>query len=90
MCRTVITFDLGSLTAEVIWILGHTQGSIALLFRERKLLITSDGANPATYLFLPESTTVATYIKSLHKLKQYDFDKILTGHSNTIFPRSVL
>lgn len=84
------TFDLGGLTAEVIWIPGHTQGSIALLFREIKLLIASDGANPGTYLFLPESAAVATYSESLHKLEKYDFDKILTGHSDTIFPRSAL
>ncbi len=84
------TFDLGSLTAEIIHIPGHTQGSVAILFREMKLLITSDGANPGTYLFLPESTTVARYIESLHKLEGFDFDKILTGHSDTLFPSSAL
>lgn len=84
------TFDLGGLTAEIIHIPGHTQGSIAILFQELELLITSDGANPGTYLFLPESTTVAEYIQSLHKLENYDFDKILTGHIDTLFPRSTL
>lgn len=84
------TFDLGDLTAEIICIPGHTQGSIAILFREMKLLITSDGANSGTYLFLPESTTVATYVESLHKLERYNYDKILTGHTDTLFPRSAL
>lgn len=84
------TFDLGGLTAEIIEIPGHTQGSVAVLFREKKLLIASDGANPGVYLFLPESTTVARYAQSLHKLEGYDFDRILTGHSDTLFPRSAL
>ncbi len=80
-------FDLGELSAEVIEIPGHTQGSIALYFPEKKLLIASDGANSATWLFLPESTDLKTYINSLHKLERYDFDKILTGHSLTLFTR---
>lgn len=84
------TFDLGDLTAEVIEIPGHTQGSIALYFKEKKLLITSDGANSATWLFLPESTDLATYIESLHKLERYDFEHILTGHSLDLFTRKDL
>ena len=83
-------FDLGDLTAEIIEIPGHTQGSIAIYFPEKKLLITSDGANSATWLFLPESTDLSTYINSLHKLETYDFEHILTGHSLTLFTRKDL
>lgn len=83
-------FDLGELTAEVIEIPGHTQGSIALYFKEKKLLITSDGANSGTWLFLPESTDLPTYIESLHKLERYDFEHILTGHSLKLFTRKDL
>lgn len=83
-------FDLGDLTAEVIEIPGHTKGSIAIWFKEKKLIITSDGANAATWLFLPESTDLPTYIESLHKLEQYDFEHILTGHSLNLFTRKDL
>lgn len=83
-------FDLGGLSAEVIEIPGHTQGSIAIYFKEKKLVITSDGANPATWLYLPESTDIATYAASLHKLEGYDFDTILTGHSLNLFTRKDL
>lgn len=83
-------FDLGDLSAEVIEIPGHTQGSIAIYFPEKKLLITSDGANAATWLYLPESTDLSEYINSLHKLEQYDFDSILTGHSVKLFERKDL
>lgn len=84
------TFDLGDLTAQIVEIPGHTQGSIAVLFPEKRLIFTSDGACSATWLFLPESTNLSTYISSLHKLEKLDFDTILTGHSMELFPKSVL
>jgi glyoxylase-like metal-dependent hydrolase (beta-lactamase superfamily II) len=83
-------FELGEISAEVIEIPGHTQGSIAIYFPEKKLVITSDGANAATWLFLPESTDLSTYISSLHKLETYVFEHILTGHSIALFTRDDL
>lgn len=83
-------FDLGGLCAEIIEIPGHTRGSIAIYFKEKKLVITSDGANSATWLYLPESTDIAAYAASLHKLERYDFDTILTGHSLKLFTRKDL
>ncbi|MCR4950212.1 MAG: hypothetical protein K6A40_02685, partial [Solobacterium sp.] len=83
-------FDLGELTAEVIEIPGHTQGSIAICFPEKKLVVTSDGANAATWLFLPESTDLAEYAASLHKLEKFSFESILTGHSLKLFSRKDL
>ncbi len=83
-------FDLGGLSAQIIEIPGHTQGSTAVYFKEKKLLITSDGANPATWLYLPESTDLAEYGRSLHKLEEYDFEWILTGHSLKLFGRKDL
>ncbi len=83
-------FDFGELTAEIIEIPGHTQGSVAFYFPEKKLIVTTDGANAATWLFLPESACLSTYINSLHKLETYDFEHILTGHSLSIFTRKDL
>ncbi|MBR2811189.1 MAG: MBL fold metallo-hydrolase [Solobacterium sp.] len=83
-------FDLGNLSAQVIEIPGHTQGSIAVYFKEKKLLVTSDGANAATWLFLPESTGLSEYLTSLHRLETYDFETILTGHSLHLFTRKDL
>jgi len=83
-------FDLGGLTAEIIEIPGHTQGSIAVLFPEKRLIITSDGANAGTWLFLPESTSLSQYAKSLHKLEKLEFDYILTGHSQQLFTKDSL
>lgn len=83
-------FDLGGLTARIVEIPGHTQGSIAVLFPEKRLIITSDGACGGTYLFLPESTNLSTYTASLRKLEALEFDHILTGHVSELFPKSTL
>ena len=83
-------FDLGSLTAQIIEIPGHTQGSIAVHFPEKRLIVTTDGACSATWLFLPESTKLSTYIESLKKLEKLDYDSILTGHSDKFFTRGDL
>ena len=84
------TFDLGGVTAQIIEIPGHTQGSVAVLFPEKRLIVTSDGANPATWLFLPESAPLSVYIHSLKKLQGFAFDTILTGHSARPVPRNAL
>ena len=83
-------FDLGGVSAQIIEIPGHTPGSVAVFLPEKRLMITSDGANPGTYLFLPESAGLSTYIESLKKLKNYDYDFILTGHSDKLMPKSEL
>lgn len=84
------TFDLGGLTAQIVEIPGHTQGSIAVLFPEKRLIFTSDGACSATWLFLPESTNRSAYVSSLHKLEALEFDHILTGHSMELFSKQTL
>ncbi len=84
------SFDLGGLTPRIVEIPGHTQGSIAVLIPEKRLVFTSDGANPDTWLFLPESTNLSTYAKSLRKLESLDFDHMLTGHTEQLFPKRVL
>lgn len=84
------TFDLGGIHAHIVEIPGHTKGSIAVYYPEKRLMITSDGANPEPWLFLPESMDLSTYARSLHKLETYEFDNFLTGHSDKLMPKSDL
>ena len=81
-------FDLGSLTAQIIEIPGHTQGSIAVHFPEKRLIVTTDGACSATWLFLPESTKLSTYIESLKKLEAMmdRFDTVYPSHGTPEIP----
>jgi glyoxylase-like metal-dependent hydrolase (beta-lactamase superfamily II) len=79
--------DLGDLHVKVIPMSGHTQGSIGLLIKETKLLLTGDAAISMVWLFLPEATSKADYIKMLEKVKLEAFDYFITGHLNKVFPK---
>jgi hydroxyacylglutathione hydrolase len=75
-------FDLGGRKLSVIETPGHTAGSICLLDAERKILFTGDNNCPHVWLFLPESLSVETYVRSQKKLvaRQADFEILHSGH----------
>lgn len=81
-------FDLGGTTMEVVELPGHTQGSIGLYCKEKRLLLVSDAINETVYLFLPESTTLDTYIHSLKHAMTYDFDFFINGHVGKLYSKS--
>lgn len=75
--------ELGGLTVTVLAAPGHTPGSVALLVREDRLLITGDAANQFTFLFLPESSAPADYAATLQDLKartEGAYDRVLISH----------
>jgi len=80
-------FDLGGLSLEVVKMEGHTKGSVGILVKEKRVLLTSDGANPHLWLFLEESTSVSAYIAMLERSLKLEFDKFFIGHSNKEFDK---
>lgn len=75
--------DLGGTTVRAFAAPGHTPGSMALLVEPDRLLITGDAANQLTFLFLPESSSVADYAAMLRRLAQETdgtFDRVLVSH----------
>ena len=85
------SFDLGNLTIEIIDLEGHTKGSIGFLIKEDRLLVTSDAICPWVWLFLPESTSVADYVKSLDRALSLDFDGFLLGHgTGQVMPKELI
>ncbi len=79
--------DLGNITIQIIPMEGHTKGSIGLLLKEQKFLLTADAAISNIWMFLKESTPVPTYIKMLERVKQLNFENFLTGHLSEVFPK---
>ena len=74
--------DLGGRIFEVLHIPGHTPGSIALLDRENRILVSGDtvSANPV-FLFGP-ARNIPLFKQSLVRLKELssEFDTIYTSH----------
>lgn len=82
-------FDLGALHVSTILMEGHTQGSLGFLIQEDQILVVSDATCPFVWLFLPESTTVHTYIQMLDRILLLPFTYILVGHGNgKLLPRT--
>lgn len=74
-------FELGGITLEVIELPGHTTGSIALLYREKKILYVGDAINGFLWLFTPEATMLSEYIETIEKVEKTDFTQMLQGHT---------
>jgi len=81
-------FDLGNLNVEIVAMEGHTAGSIGILVREHRVLLTSDSSNPHVWLFLNESLPINQYIAMLERTIQLDFDTFFIGHSDAPMPKS--
>lgn len=85
------SFDLGDLNIEIIDLEGHTKGSIGFLIKEDRLFVTSDAICPWVWLFLPESTSVNDYLKTLDRALELDFDGFLLGHgTGQVMPKDII
>ena len=80
-------FDLGGKSLEVVKMEGHTHGSVGLLVREERVLLTSDAANPLLWLFLEESTSISAYIAMLERNINLEFDVFFTAHDHGSFAK---
>lgn len=83
-------FDLGGITAEVVGLPGHTEGSLGVYIPERRLLIVGDAISPQMCLFLEGGLFLKDYIATLEKVNEMDFDYFLLSHFEAPYPKEVL
>lgn len=83
-------FDLGGRTLEVIALPGHSPGSVCLLDRQARLLLTGDSIHSgATWLHLEESLPLEGFLDNLRRVQAHAgaFDGILPAHGDlSTFP----
>ena len=79
-------FDLGDRQIEVIETPGHTPGSICLLDKENKLIITGDNNNTVAWLFLDGCLPLEGYVATLTKQKEmsHEFNVLFPGHGEPL------
>lgn len=76
-------FELGGISLEVFELAGHTKGTMVVLIPEKRILITGDACNTATFLFDENSLPVETYRENLLRLQQKlegRFDRVFMMH----------
>lgn len=85
-------FSLGGATVQVIHAPGHTQGMMVLLVKEDRTVLFGDACGVNTFLFKPESSSVAAYAEALKQLKTYEplYDRVLRQHGTCESPKSIL
>ncbi|NLA87265.1 MAG: MBL fold metallo-hydrolase [Clostridiales bacterium] len=74
--------DIGGRSFEVVLIPGHTPGSIALLDRRNRILLSGDSVSESPVFMFGEVRSINAYIASMEKLfKLKDlFDEIYPSH----------
>ncbi|MCL1897019.1 MAG: MBL fold metallo-hydrolase [Clostridiales bacterium] len=74
--------DLGGRSFETILIPGHTPGSIALLDRKNRILITGDTVSDAPVFIFGEGRSIPALIGSLEKLESMSdaYDTVYPSH----------
>ena len=76
--------DLGTRRFEIILLPGHTPGSIALLDRENRIIISGDSISDGPVFIFGEHRSLSALISSLEKLDGMKdaFDTIYTSHGS--------
>ena len=87
------TIDLGGRVLEIIHLPGHTLGSIGLLDREAKVLISGDAVQTGGIVMLGKNRSIARFAESLHKLETVyagSFDTVWGAHGQFPLPVSIV
>ena len=81
------TVDLGNRILDVIHIPGHTPGSILLLDRKTKILLSGDTGARRLLLGVTECVSIEDLCADLERLKTYDFDVMYSAHDRCAIPK---
>lgn len=78
------TLDLGGRPLQIISLAGHTPGSIAVLDKKNRVLISGDPIQDGTIFMFGIQRELHAYISSLNKLERYrnEFDVIYPSHGS--------
>lgn len=83
-------FDLGGIQAKVIFMEGHTKGSIGLLIEQERLLLAGDAINDHLWMFNYGAMPISRLKEMLERLKEQPFDTFLCGHFESELPKSIV
>lgn len=86
-------FNLGGINLEVFEVAGHTKGSVAILIKEKKILVLGDACNTATFLFDDNSLCVEEYRNNLIKLNEKLnnlYNRVFLSHHQMEIDKSII
>lgn len=84
-------FDLGGRKVEVIFLPGHTSGSITLFDHKTGTLIGGDNLGASLWMLFPQSAPISTFEERLtYIIKNYPVKHVLSSHEKTPYPPQLL
>jgi glyoxylase-like metal-dependent hydrolase (beta-lactamase superfamily II) len=84
------TIDLGGRFLDVINVPGHTPGSILLLDRQTKTLLSGDTCARRLLYGLTDFVPTNVFCDSLRRLQAMDFEVIYSAHDRCALPKSYI
>ena len=87
-------FAAGDFLLEVLWVPGHTPGSIALLDRKNRFLISGDTVQNGCIYMHGDGRNLQAFRDSIEKLEglrqESLFDTVYPAHGETVLPADIL
>lgn len=80
--------DLGDRKLDVIHIPGHTPGSILLLDRTSRILLSGDTGARRLLYGVTGHTPLDAFCADLKRLKEYEFDVMYSAHDRCALPKT--
>ncbi len=87
------SFDLGDIHIDIFDCPGHTCGSVVMLIREERMLLTGDACNSFTFVFEEYSLPIGEYEENLKKMKSETdgkYERILLSHGDGNGPIDII
>ncbi len=75
---------LGGRCLDVIFLPGHTRGSVVVFDEKTGILIAGDTISDSLWIQFPQSEHILKFARYLEKLKKYSIKGILSSHSRRI------
>ena len=83
-------FDLGGREEEIIFMPGHTKGSIVVFDHETGLLFSGDNISDSLWILFDTSAPLAEYVGHLMDIKLLPLTGIVASHRDIIFPVTII
>ncbi len=84
------TFDLGGRKEEIIFLPGHTKGSVMIYDDRTGLLFSGDNISSSLWIFFDHSASLTTYASKLMDLMKRTFSGIIYAHDDIIYPVGIV
>lgn len=83
-------FDLGSRQEEIIFMPGHTVGSVVVFDRQTGLLFSGDNISDSLWILFDTSAPLTQYVSKLKEVAELPLKGIVASHRKLVFPVSFI